>query len=607
MVRTEVREDNSHIFSLVLVLTVVAALYFGKEVLIPVALAILLTFVLAPLVNRLERWGLGRIGSIAATMALVFATLGGFGYVVADQAVDFADNLPEYQQNLSHRVRNYKLMRTGPIGKFREAFAQLNKELAAPQPATGAPSAESSTDQADKAVAPVPVQVVESSSSLKLVGDLLGGTVGTLTTFGVAVLFTIFMLAGREDLRNRLIRLIGADQITKTTQAFDDAAGRVSRYLRMQLFINAGFGCMLALGLYVIGLPNALLWGFLAGVLRYIPYLGAWVGAALATAFSLAVFDTWTEPLLVIGLFAVAEFVTGNLLEPVLFHSSTGISSLGVLVAAVFWTWLWGGVGLVLSMPLTVCIIVLGRYVPQFEFFNVLLSDEPVLPPGASYYQRLLVGDEDEANALVDVYLKDHSVDELMDDFLLPALLLAENAAERGILDEAKRQYILESSRDLVEDLLERDLPTPQAGAQQTPTVAIVPARDMADEVVGMMLQRRLESHGVHARTLPAQMLLGEIVDELNESKVPLVFISAVPPYAVRHARHLSKRLHAGLSNAKLLVGVWGRAADDEMVGERLKSAGAEKVASTLGQALEQIERLRPGVLKQPVAEAPAA
>jgi predicted PurR-regulated permease PerM len=636
MAREVAQPGSQKTFTLILLVVAVAALYFAADVLIPLALAVLLTFTLAPLVARLERLRVPRVPAVLLSVGAAFVVLFTIGWIVAGQMVNLASELPTYQKNIAQRIQDIRAgllpSGTGPFSKVKESIKKLGGEIVEPLDGDAAADLEGVKGQdetktspdATKANAPpkppqsppaedepkpVLVEVVTPSfSPYSVLGDLLPGALGWLGTAGIVVVFVIFMLLEREDMRNRLIRLIGPDQITVTTQALDDAGRRVSRYLRMQLIINASYGLMLALGLYFIGLPNAVTWGLFAGLLRYLPYVGPWVGAAIGILLSFAFFENWTGPVLTIGLFVTAELFVNNVLEPVLYQSSTGISTIGILAAALFWTWLWGPLGLVLSTPLTVCIAVMGRYVPNLEFLNIMLTDEQVLPPGAHYYQRLLVSDEEESRELVEEYLRDHSPDELFENVLLPALALTEQDAHRGTLDETRREYILENVRDLLEELPEM-LPRPAAEEVDQPpraggAVIIVPARDLADEVAGLMLQLRLRDRRIEATVLPIKMLFGEILEQITQAKSPMVVISAVPPFAVRHARHLLKRLRHRLDGTRLLAVVWGESKHENRIHARLRTAGADRVVGTLEQAQEFIERQRPAPSK---SEAPPA
>lgn len=627
MVRRAPQPNNQKTFTLMLLVVSVAALYLAADVLIPLALAILLTFILAPLVDRLERLRLGRVPSVLAAVGAAFAVLFAIGWVVAGQMVSLADELPQYQKNIVHKIQ----AGTGPLSRVGQKIRELNsdidelgKDLAEgakknQDPDSGqakpdardakTPSAPSEAPPEEVEPQPVPVEIVGPGiTPFSVLSDVLPGALGWLGTGGIVIVFLIFMLLEREDMRNRLIRLIGADQITVTTQALDDAARRVSRYLRMQLIINASYGLMLAVGLYLIGLPYAVAWGLFAGMLRYLPYVGPWVGASVGILLSLAVFDNWTGPLLTIALFLGAELVVNNVLEPVLYQSSTGVSAIGIIVAAVFWTWLWGPLGLVLSTPLTVCIAVVGRYVPNLEFLNVLLTDESVLPPGTHFYQRLLVSDEDESRELVEEYLHDHTIEKLFANVLLPALVLTEKDGHSGILDETRRHYILENMRDLLEELPDLVAADDSAPAEDAPAVAggavvIVPARDTADEIAGHMLQVLLRDRAIESSVLPANVLPGEILEKITALRTPIVVVSAVPPFAIRHARHLSKRLRHRLEGTKILAAVWDESRSETWLETRLQAAGASRVVNCLPHAIQFVERER--LNRQPEAVSP--
>ena len=382
---------------------VIATLYFARDFLIPLALAALLTFLLSPLVARIERW-LGRIAAVLLVGAMIFAATGATGWVLTRQLVDLATRLPDYKENIQTKLRSIKVPTGGVFTRFSETVEELKKDL---------PGAEAPTQTVVRAAekpktavlvpnaepAAASVQVVETSkvNPMGLVQYLIAPLLGPLGKAALVVLLVIFMLLRREDLRRRLIRLIGKGRISAATHAMDDAGARVFRYLLMQLVVNVSYGIPVAIGLYFIGVPNAVLWGACATVLRFIPYIGPWIAAAIPVALSLAVSPSWMMPLLTIGLFVVLELLSNNVMEPWLYGSSTGVTPIALIVAAVFWTWLWGPVGLILSTPLTVCLVVMGRHVPRLSFLSVLLSDEEALTPAEDCYHRLLtVGEQDE-------------------------------------------------------------------------------------------------------------------------------------------------------------------------------------------------------------------
>ncbi|MDN5870415.1 MAG: AI-2E family transporter [Nitrococcus sp.] len=398
------------------VLLVVAGLYWAKSVLVPIAIAILLSFLLAPVADRLERFHLPRIASLIAIMVLTLTLVAGVGLLASNQVYSLADSLPKYRQNIEERLRFFTSAEPGAIGKAARMVTQARKDVAQ-ENTQQQPSAVLEAERND---APVPVQIRHPPpTGLELLKTYAAPVLGPLGKAGLVVIFVVFMLLQREDLRDRMIRLLGQDRLDVTTRAFDDAGTRISRYLLAQLTINLTYGLPVALGLWLLGLPGALLWGVLAALLRFIPFLGPWLAAAMPILLSLAVFDGWYLPLAVVGLFAVLELFSNNVMEPWLYGSSTGLSPVGVILAVVFWSALWGLVGLVLAIPLTVCLVVAGRHLPQFRFFTILLSRDPALLPAERFYQRLLAGDQDE-------------VEELAAAMFAQVLRLAGVAAETG-------------------------------------------------------------------------------------------------------------------------------------------------------------------------------
>lgn len=609
MSRNQTASSASSLFGLALIISVVAILYFAKEVLIPFALAIMLSFVLTPLVDRLEHWRLGRIPSVGIAVGLLCLAVVGTGWIVADQMVDVANNLPAYKSNILSKVKTFTSQQDGALSRARQAYDELTQELTDPKRVR--PSTHSTSGDADKPSPrePVPVAVVANRTSpLAWLQGLMPPMFNALGTAGAVLLFVFFMLLEREDLRNRVIRLIGTGKISTTTLALDDAAHRVSRYLAMQLVVNATYGLAAAIGLYFIGIPNALLWGLLAGVLRYIPYVGPWIAATVPILLALAVFDSWAPPIYALSLFIVLELLSNNVMEPVLYRSSTGVSTIGILVAAIFWTWLWGAIGLVLSTPLTVCLTVLGRHVPRLEFLNILLTDEPALEPGARYYQRLLAEDQEEAAELIDKQLAESSLLDVFDTVLLPALTLAEQDGHRGRIDEDQRAFVRDSIQEFVEDH-EDESPAPpdelsldQQDTSATRTIMCLPARDPADEIAAEMLASLLESRGHKVLRASVRSLAGEMLDRVADENVDLVYVSAVPPFAMTHARYLSKRLRARFPKLKIIIGLWHTRSNGRKVMDQAQSARADKLVTTLTEAVDLAKQLGPS---SPAAAAP--
>src|SRR5436309_5090752 len=396
----------SGIWGLLLIAFVVAALYFGRSVFVPIALATLITFLLSRLVTRLERW-IGRIAAMLVTVIAMFTIFAAASWVIGRQVIDLADKLPDYQANIVTKIRSLRLPAAGALARLSSSVHVLQKELVAPSPApsTDRGRGDSSTRTVPPVASPIPVKVIEERSAIpQLMQETLSAVLSPLGTAALVLLLVIFMLLKREDLRGRVIRLIGHGRISTTTRAMEDAGYRVSRYLSMQFLVNTCYGICVASGLYFIGVPNAALWALLAGVLRFIPYIGPWVGAALPLILSFAISDNWISPVLTIALFILLEATISNFVEPWLYGVSTGVSPIALIISAVFWTWLWGPIGLVLSTPLTVCLAVIGRHVPRLEFLSILLSEDQPLAPHEECYHRLLSSWMDSAEEMAAKY-----------------------------------------------------------------------------------------------------------------------------------------------------------------------------------------------------------
>jgi predicted PurR-regulated permease PerM/methylmalonyl-CoA mutase cobalamin-binding subunit len=592
------------LLGIVTLVVVVCVLYAAQEILLPFALAILLSFLLAPLVTRLERFWLGRIGSVVVVVGLAFCLIGGFGWVVGNQFVQVSADLPNYKDNLIRKIRFARWSASGALGRAKATIDEIGKELTEePVESSQPPDAQARQwfsyipfpggNQADEDDA-VDVRVVAlPPSPLHQVSTWLGPLVAPLTTVGMTIVFVVFMLIKREDLRNRLLQLLGTEQFYVTTTALDDAAARLSRYLRMQLLINIGYGVVIASGLYLMGVPNAALWGALGGALRFLPYVGPWIGAALPITLSLAIFDNWTQPLSVVGLFVALELFVNNVAEPLLYGSSTGVSAAGIIVSAIFWTWLWGPVGLVLAMPLTVCMVVIGRHVPQLQFLDTLLSDNPPLSEHQGLYQRWLAQDEHEAAQLAKQFQSSHTASEFCDQLLIPALQLAERDRHADRLDDEQVRFAMESAEALVADLVLEPPASDESPSTSVPfSVLCIPAKDKADEVVGKMIAKLIERHGFQTATASTQRFLGELVEKLKDAPVDLIVISSLPPLAGRYSRLVCKRVHAAQPEIPILVGLWG---GGRMVQTQSKliDAGADQVVTSVGEAVEYLRRKR--------------
>jgi predicted PurR-regulated permease PerM len=541
--------------SLAGLLVAAAILYLARDVLIPLALAILLSFLLAPGVRRLEGWRLGRIPSTFIAVVIGFSILGGVGWVAARQGLSLVEKFPEYRENIKKKIRAVRAPHEGAISKAAEAIKEIETEAA-------------------PAAAPLPVTETPPSASAAL-AELVGPFVKPVGTAFAVLVFTILLLLNRENMRERLIGLIGARRINLTTQALGEASYRVSQYLYMQLVVNACFGIPFGIALYLIGIPNAMLWGLLGTLLRFIPYAGVWVAVAMPVTLAFAIFDGWTAVMWVVSVFLLLELVLVNVVEPWLYGRSAGLSPIAIIAAALFWTWLWGPVGLLLATPLTVCIAVMGRYIPEMGYLNVLLGVEPVLAPEARFYQRLVALDQDEALELAAEHQREHGVRSLYDQLVIPALALAEIDRHKGALDPQRERFVFDTTRQIIEEISDADAGACVAG------VCVIPAHDEADEIAASVL----------ARFLPGTQMLAEVP---KEHACRVVCISAVPPHAASQAGSLARRLKRDTPQLKVLVALWTSEGLDR-IKPRLLAAGVDEVVTRLEDALTQLRRLAPG------------
>jgi len=586
----------------------VATLYFAREILIPFAFALTLTFLLTPAVTLLQRLRASRLVSVLATLLMAAGVTGAVGWIIASQLVDVANQLPLYRQNIHAKIAAFHIPATGQIGRAAESVEEVVLEVtgAGMAPATAPPKAHSAKqpNSPPTPMAPVPVRMVQApTNGWTQVRDLGGLVLARLGQTGMVAILTVFMLLKREDLRNRLLRLAGLGQLNLMTQALDDASGRVSRYLSMQFLVNASFGVLFGLGLWSIGVPNPALWGVVAAILRIVPYVGTLVAATLPLALSLAVFDGWLRPMLVFALVAVLELVIANFVEPWLYGARVGISSLALLVSSVFWAVLWGPAGLVLSTPLTVCVVVLGRYVPQLSFLHILLGDEPVLTAEAKIYQRLLAMDQLEAHTIVGEFLKGKPLVELYDSVLIPSLSMAEQDRHKGSIDSAREEFLFLSINEMIAEFSEYELAVtasepepdsiPPAPEYLKAKILCLPAHDRADEVTAGMLAQLLEQKGFSALSVP---VVGPSPKEwlalIDDMRSDVVCISALPPYAFAPARAMCKLIRERFPKLKVVVCVWGFGGDAEKAKARFERTQPDRLFTSLAEAVEHMQEI---------------
>jgi predicted PurR-regulated permease PerM len=615
LARTPPAKEISRIFTLFAAVVVIATLYFARVMLVPLALAVLFTFVLTPLVSVLERIHFPRFLAVFLVVALAVAGLGIAGWTVTNQLIDVTNQLPSYKSNIKTKIDSIRRPRSSRFDSAANAVKEIGKEITDTSADTAENASAKASAKTKAAIAPpksAQIQVYQPASNPL---ESFNSVITPLGSAIIVLVLTIFMLAGREDLRNRVIGLVGHGHLNVMTQALNDAGARVSRYLLMQLLVNTGYGAVMGLGLYFIGVPNALLWGTVAGLFRFLPYVGAPLAAILPILLSLAIFATWSQPVETLLLYLIVELVVANFLEPLLYGANTGISSFAILFAAIFWGLIWGPIGLLLSTPLTVCLVVIGRHVPTLNFLNVLLGDQPVLSPEAHYYQRLLSSDQAEAKHVLEEYLKENSLEELYDSVVVPALALAEQDRHHDDLDAITEQFICQSTKELLEELgdktkeaeasakeatSEEEKTAPPAAngkrsveLQPSTSIVCLPARDEADEIVGIMLAQLLEKSGYSAQAI-AIGTTAEMLAQVKDSAPDIVCISALPPFALLHARELYKRVRSVLPEAKVVIGLWKFGGDPAKATVRLNIAGDDKLALTLAQTV-----LQAGVFRQ--------
>jgi predicted PurR-regulated permease PerM len=558
---------------------VVAVLYWAQAVVVPIALAILLTFLLTPIVTSLQR-RIGRVPAVLAAVLLTSALLGAIGWATTRQLGLVVQELPAYRQNIRQKMRDIRTAGDGSVGAVNEAIENIRKEIEPAGPPTPPPQ-------------PVVIQDDQSSGPWRL-PTAFGAVLEPLATIGLVVVLAIFMLLERQDLRDRLIRLFGHGRLTGATRAFDEAGRRVSRYLLTQSLINLAYGVGVGIGTAVLGVPYPVLWGFLAAILRFIPYVGPWAGAAAPILVALAVLEGWTRPMLVAVLFLVLELFTNMVLETIFYAGAAGISQVGLLVAVAFWTWLWGPLGLIMATPLTVCLAVLGRHVPGLGLVTTLLSDHPVLEAPLRFYQRLLAGDQEEAAEIVDAHLKSPAFISAYDAVVVPALAYAERDRMEGTLSLEEESAVVTAASELVEEVA-ATMGTPDRrapAARERMRVLGWPARGDADVLALRILDHVLGPGPVTLDVLDRSLSTFEVIQLVRERACGAVCIADVPPCPPARARHLVKRLRAAQPDLKILVGRWGPdVLQDEEANQSLRVAGADHVGVAVHETAAELRQ----------------
>jgi predicted PurR-regulated permease PerM len=576
---------------LVLAVTVLV-LFFARDLLVLFAFALLLAFLLAPAVGFLEARRAPRVVAVGITGVLAFTIICGIGYVVARQLLNVARDLPAYHLTIQKKMASLHVPAEQSLEGAFAAVEDISGDLA-----TNAGNGSSGPQQPAAQVQAVRI-VDTNRGQLQSAVEFLTRLLRPIGTFGVVIIFTIYLLMEREDLRRRILLLAGISRIRLMNQALQDAASRISQYLFFQVTVNAAYGALFGLGLFLIGVPNATFWGVFAGLLRMVPYAGTAIGVALPLVVCVAVSSSWGPPLLLICFFLVLELTTTNIVEPWVFRSRTGISSLALLTMAIFWTLLWGWPGLILSTPLTVCIVVLGRHVPRMSFLHALLGADAELSPEALFYERLLAMDQREARAVANRFLEGQPLVELYDSVVIPALGLVEQDRHQGVLDDACCNFCFLCIGELVAELTdyrqkgESALFPPLFSVQEDFAVVCISATDQADELTTHMLVQLMERASNQTLYLPASVS-DEILDSLAREPNTVIFISALPPFAFSQTRAICQRVRSHLPQNRIVIGLWNRSEDpdraQDLSVERFGSGRPTAVVNTLAQGLGQV------------------
>ncbi|MET4846390.1 putative PurR-regulated permease PerM [Bradyrhizobium japonicum] len=616
----------SAVATAILAVIIISMLYFGRDILVPVALAILLSFVLAPLVGILQRIHVPRGLAVVSVVILAFTLIFAMGSLLATQLTQLAGDLPRYQSTISEKIQSFRDTKAGrgTLERASDMLKDLSKELDKPK---DAPSARGSGSAAGfntpAPLTPVPVEVRQPDpGALESLRTLISPLVHPLTTTGIIIIFVIFILLQREDLRNRLIRLAGSSDLQRTTAALDDAASRLSRLFLTQLILNGAFGVVIGIGLWLIGIPSAILWGILAAALRFVPYIGAVIAAAFPLALAVAIDPGWSMLLWTLALFLVVEPVVGHVIEPMVYGHSTGLSPVAVVVSATFWTALWGPIGLVLATPLTVCLVVLGRHVERLEFLDVMFGDRPALSPPEIFYQRMLAGDPTEAAEKAEEFLKERSLASYYDEVALKGLQLAQADAERGALDQERLTKIRDAVNEFASDLSDQeDRPPAKSnsttdaeassavesvaenatnetlpilskeslppGWQGEHPVLCVAGRSRIDEAAAIMLAQLSTTHGLAARVEGAEALSTTNVFRLDTTGVAIVCLVYLDANGPAHMRYSVRRLRRKLPKATIILGCWVKEIDPAALELLREGAKADLVAANLGEAVK--------------------
>ena len=570
----------------------VTGLYMGRPVLMPLALAVLMSFALAPLVGLFKRLRLGNAGAVVISLALAVMVVGSLGLFMGSQLAKLAAELPHYQTNLAQKIHSV-------VGgaAHNDTITRLNKtvENLADQITGG--KQEESDNTGPGQIKPIPVVLQRTSQAPWAVAStVLGPLLEPLGLVALVLVFVSFILLQKDDLRDRFVRLAGSRDMQRTTVALDEAANRLSRYLFLQTLINTCFGIVIGIGLWLIGIPNAGLWALMAMLLRFVPYVGVPLAFLFPFTLALAVDPGWTKMAWTIALFGGIEPVIGQGIEPFLYGRSMGLSAVAVVVAAVFWTWLWGPVGLLLSTPLTMCFVVFSRHVEGLKFLDVMLGNQPALRFEESLYLRMLAEDPDEAADEAENFLRANSLSAYYDEVASRALMLAQNDVNRGVLDPLRQTRIRDAIKGLIVNLSDRqdgdaaaaDLPESWRDAPLEPVLCVA-GRGPLDEAAGLLLVDMLGKYGIGARVVSSDETSATNVRELNCIGVQLTCVSYLEPGTFKNARYQVRRLRKRMPGVPVMALFWGLAGDHSRYLDGIEATECDIVTTGLKETVQHI------------------
>ena len=559
--------------ALATVVLIVAVLSRAQAVFVPLALAIVVAFALGPAVRLFER-ALGRVGAVAVVVIVALAAVGGFSYLLERQVVDLSAEMTKYSDSIQRKMIALRGSEGSGLGGLSKSVDRAVRNL-------------DEQVEADQGARPVRVVPAEATA-LERIESALAPVLEPLARAGIVLVLIIFFLIKREDLRDRFIRLIGRGHVTLTTRALDEAGQRIGRFLAQQSAINGSFGLLVAAGLMGIGIPYAPLWGFVAAVLRFVPFVGTLFAMLVPAALAFAQFPGWWQLVATLGLFLGLDVLVAYVVEPIVIGAKTGVSAMAMLVSAIFWSWLWGPVGLVLSTPLTVCLAVLGKHVPRLSSLAILLDDQPALEDQLVLYHRLLSGDEEEAQEILDRRFREKTQAQVFDEIIIPALLLADRDRARGEISEADHQHVVRTIRALA-DTAPDALRDPQTTERPLRRIVGVSARTVTDETIWEMLAQLFDPQKVQLESVGSSYLGSELPSGepggVSADAPDLVCVISVPPGGLAQARYICRRLRAKLPNTPLVVIRPGGQANAQESSQRLTEDGARQVCFTLESA----------------------